>query len=107
MGATQGPGLTLGYAVSDSVNLSLSARSERVRFRLDGSGLAPNGVGQDQSIPLVASLDYEPNPGLAISVFAGAEFNGELTLEDSRGTEISRQTYETAPIAGFAFRLRF
>lgn len=107
LGATRGPGLTLKYAYNDKLNISLSARSERVRFRLDGSGLAPNGVGEDKSVPVVLALDYNPNPGVSLSVFAGAEFDGQLTLDDSSGAEISRQSYETAPVAGIAFRVRF
>nr|WP_321254106.1 hypothetical protein [uncultured Ruegeria sp.] len=107
IGATRGPGLTLSYAVNEDFSLSLSARSEKIRFRLDDKGLAPSGIGEDQSIPVVASLSYDPNPGMSVTVFAGAEFDGRLTLEDENGNEISRQNYETAPLVGLAFRLRF
>ncbi|MEM8731036.1 MAG: hypothetical protein AAGF79_14085 [Pseudomonadota bacterium] len=107
LGATQGPGLTLGYAATDELSFGLTARYENIRFRLDDEGLAPDGIGEDRSIPVVLSLDYTPNPGVSLSVFAGAEFDGQLTLEDSSGAEISQQDYETAPIAGFAFRFRF
>ena len=107
LGATGGPGLTLGYGFSDTSRLALSVRSESVRFRLDGTGLAPNGVGEDESIPVVLSYQYEPNPGTLFSAFVGAEFNGELTLDDASGNQISRQSYDTAPLAGLAIRLRF
>ncbi|MGI9370369.1 MAG: hypothetical protein ACR2O2_16180 [Ruegeria sp.] len=107
LGATQGPGLSLRYAVSDTLDLSLSARSERVRFRLDDKGLAPNGVGEDRSIPVVLALGYNPNPGVSLNVFAGAELNGRLTLDNVNGSEISSQSYETAPLVGLAFRVRF
>ncbi len=107
VGATQGPGLTLSYALNDTIDLSLTARSERIRFRLDGDGLAPDGVGEDKSIPVVLSVGYNPNPGVSLSVFAGAEIDGRLTLDDANGAEISRQSYETAPLVGLAFRVRF
>ncbi|SDD75572.1 hypothetical protein [Ruegeria marina] len=107
LGATQGPGLTLSYAVSDALSLSFGARSENVRFRLDGTGPAPGGVGEEKSIPVVLSLDYAPNPGTRLTVFAGAELDGELVLENAAGAEISRQSYGAAPVAGFAFRVRF
>jgi hypothetical protein len=107
IGATQGPGLSLGFDFSPSSTLSLSARSEKVRFSLNDSGLAPDGVGEDKSVPVVLSYRYNPNPGLSLSVFAGAEFDGTLTLDDANGTEVSRQRYDTAPIAGLALRLRF
>ncbi|MBO9413718.1 hypothetical protein J7406_19270 [Ruegeria sp. R8_2] len=107
IGATQGPGLTLSYALSDEMNLSLSARSERIRFRLDGDGLAPDGVGEDKSIPIVLAFGYAPNPGVSLNVFAGAELDGRLTLDDRNGNELSRQEYDTAPLVGLAVRLRF
>ncbi|WP_254447413.1 hypothetical protein [Ruegeria sp. HKCCA5426] len=107
VGATQGPGLSLSYALNEAIDLSLTARSERIRFRLDGDGLAPDGVGEDKSIPVVLSLGYNPNPGISLSVFAGAEFDGRLTLDDANGVEISRQRYDTAPLVGLAFRVRF
>lgn len=107
LGATQGPGLSLSYELTDAWDLSVSVRSERVRFRLDDTGLAPGGVGEDSSIPVVISVGYAPNPAVSFSAFAGAEFNGELKLDTASGVEVSRQSYDTAPIAGFAFRVRF
>lgn len=107
LGATQGPGIALTYAYTDALSFSLAARSENVRFRLDNAGLAPGGVGEDSSFPVVVSVDYSPNPGMAFNAFFGAEFNGELTLDNAAGVEVSRQSYDTAPIAGVAFRLRF
>ncbi len=107
LGATRGPGLTLGYTINDSIKLALSARLESVQFRLDENGVAPNGVGEDESTPVVLSLQYDPNPGFSVSAFAGAEFDGRLRLEDSDGNRISSQSYDTAPLAGIALRLRF
>lgn len=107
LGATQGPGVSLRYKQNDQFSFSLAARSERVRFRLDNAGLAPGGVGEDSSIPIVLSVDYTPNPGVSLNAFVGAELNGQLSLESAAGTEISNQSYSTAPIAGLAMRVRF
>lgn len=107
IGATSGPGLALSYAVTDAVSVGLSARSESVRFRLDGSGVAANGIGEDESLPVVVSVSYAPNPGLSMSAFVGAEFDGQLSLENASGTVVSQQSYDTAPIAGLSVRLRF
>lgn len=106
-GATRGPGLTLSYSHSDVLDFALSARSEEIRFRLDDSGPAPGGVGEDKSIPVAFSVSYRPNPAMLFSAFVGAELNGQLTLENANGVEVSRQTYDTAPIAGLSFRIRF
>lgn len=107
VGATQGPGLRLGYAASDALDLGLEVRIENAEFRLDDSGLAPGGVGEDSSVPLVLSLGYNPHPALSINGFVGAAFDGELTARDATGAIVSRQTYDVAPLAGLAIRLRF
>lgn len=107
LGATQGPGLTLTYEHTDAWSFALGARSEGIRFRLDGEGLAPNGVGEDSSFPVVVSAMYNPSPFLSFTAFVGAEFSGELQLEDAAGAVVSQQSYDTAPIAGLAFRLLF
>lgn len=107
LGATEGPGLSLNYKFQENMGLSLTARYERLEFRLDDEGVAPGGVGEDQSFPVVVSFQYAPTPNFSFSVFAGAEFDGQLTIMNAGGRRLKRQSYETAPIAGFAVRLRF
>lgn len=105
--ASRGPGLRLAYAASDALSLGLEARLEQSEFRLDGTGPAPGGIGEDRSVPVVLTLDYAPNPGLSLSAFAGVALDGELTLRDANGTLISTRAYDTAPVAGLSLRLRF
>lgn len=107
VGATQGPGLALRYDHTDSLSFGLAVRSEDARFRLDNSGVAPNGIGEDSGIPVVLSMGYNPNPGVSFNAFVGAEFDGELRIEDANGNFVSKQGYDTAPLAGLSLRLRF
>ncbi|MEP2533402.1 hypothetical protein [Shimia sp.] len=107
LGASQGPGVSLSFQANDKTKVSFVTRSERTRFRLDNSGIAPGGVGEDSSIPVVLSVEYKPNPAMSFSAFAGAEFDGRLELESTTGATVSSQTYETAPIAGLSFRVVF
>ncbi len=107
IGATQGPGLTLSYSHTDALSFSIAARYEDLEFRLNEGGVASGGVGRDTSVPLVVSVDYTPNPAVAVSLFAGAEIGGQLELFDAAGARVSQQDYDTAPIAGFAFSLQF
>ena len=107
IGATQGPGLAFDYAVTDRLRLGIAGRYENIRFRLDDDGPAPGGVGQDQSFPLVLTLDYEPFPGSRLAAFAGAELGGELRLEDASGRLVETRDYDPAPIVGVAFRIGF
>jgi hypothetical protein len=107
IGATQGPGLSFDYGVTDRLRLGIAGRYENIRFRLDDDGPAPGGIGQDTSFPLVVTLDYEPFPGSRLAAFAGAEFGGEVRLEDARGRTIETREYDPAPVVGFAFRIGF
>jgi opacity protein-like surface antigen len=107
IGATQGPGLRLGYAASDALNLGLEVRLENAEFRLNETGLAPGGVGEDSSVPVVFSMEYSPQPAFLVNAFVGAAFDGELTARDAAGMTVSQQSYDVAPLAGLAVQLRF
>jgi hypothetical protein len=107
LGATQGPGLALGYRLSDTWSFGLGGRYESLRFRLDDKGPAPNGVGEDRSIPLYVSATYSRGRDLRISAVAGMEINGELRLEDSSGRRLARDDYGSTPFLGATFDIRF
>jgi hypothetical protein len=107
LGATQGPGLAFDYAVTEDLRLGVAGRYENIRFRLNDDGPAPGGVGQDESFPLVLTLDYAPFPGSRLAAFAGAELGGRLRLEDASGTLVETRDYDPAPILGVAFRIGF
>ena len=105
--ASQGPGLTLSYKATEQLSLGLTGRYESFRFRLDDSGPAPGGIGEDRSFPVIVSADYSPWPMTTLSAFAGAEFAGRLRLEDSGGNRIDQSDYDPAPLIGVAVRARF
>jgi len=107
LGATQGPGLILGYQVTDKWNVSIGGRYERLRFRLDDKGVAPKGVGQDRSFPVFGGATYAFNRKLQASVLIGVELAGELRLENENGTSIVDSSYDSAPFGGFAFAYNF
>jgi hypothetical protein len=107
LGATQGPGLALDYALSNSWTVGVAGRYENTQFRLDDDGPAPDGIGEDRAFPLVATVSYSPNPGFSVSGFAGLEVGGELTLKDRNGVAVDEQDYDPAPVFGLSGRLRF
>ncbi len=107
LAASQGPGLTLGYELSEDWTLGISGRYEDIEFRLDDEGPAAGGVGRDQSIPLVFVAMLEPGPKLNLSVFAGIELGGTLKLKDAMGDVIEESNYDPAPIFGASFEFRF
>ncbi|NND57813.1 MAG: TonB-dependent receptor [Xanthomonadales bacterium] len=107
LASSQGPGLRLSYQSNERWSLGLAGRYENIEFRLDENGTTPSGVGRDQSIPLVASAVWEPNPTVKLSLFGGLEFGGKLKLKDFSGEFISETKYDPAPIFGGTFELRF
>jgi hypothetical protein len=107
IGATQGPGLTLSYAVTDALRVGVAGRIESAAFRLDDTGPGPGGVGEHDSFPIVATVGWQPNPGTSVSAFAGMEYGGELTVRDDRGRLLSRTDYDNAPVVGGQVTLRF
>jgi hypothetical protein len=106
LAASQGPGLTLGYRLSEQWRLGLAGRYEEVQFRLGSDAAAPGGVGEDRALPLVFTAGWEPNESVRLGVFAGLEFGGELTLYDAAGRTIESREYDTVPVYGATFEFR-
>ncbi len=106
-GATQGPGLTLEWRPTRAWSFGLGVRREKLRFRLDDSGIAPDGVGQDRSFPVSLSATYRFNRGLRVGLLGGLEFGGKLRIEDEDGDKIESTDYDTAPFLGFGLRAGF
>ena len=107
LGATRGPGLILRWTVSDSWDLSLGGRYEKLRFRLDREGVAPEGVGDDRSFPLFCGASYRLSPRAVASLVGGVALGGKLRLEDETGNRIAEEDYDQAGFLGVAFGLRF
>ncbi len=107
LAASQGPGLTLSYQLSEAWTLGFAGRYEFIEFRLDDAGIAAGGVGRDESIPLVFIATLKPSPKFSVTVFAGAEVIGTLNLEDALGDFVDESSYDPAPIFGAALEVRF
>jgi len=107
LGATLGPGLVLKWEASDKWAVSLGGRYDKLRFRLDDEGMAPNGVGQDRAFPIFCGVSYNFSQHSQISLLGGVDLGGELRLEDEQGGLIVEEDYEPVPFAGMAFSFRF
>jgi hypothetical protein len=105
--ATLGPGLALEWRPIQRWSFSLLGRYDRTRFRLDDGGVAPGGVGEDQSFGLFGSVDYDFGKSTSLSLFGGLSLGGELHLEDANGTGISKSKYDTAGSLGLLFNTKF
>ncbi|MBT8076556.1 MAG: transporter, partial [Gammaproteobacteria bacterium] len=107
LAASRGPGLTLSYKLNDDWSLGLAGRYEDQEFRLDDKGVAPGGIGRDQSVPLVFNASLTPNSKLNFNVFAGVEFAGKLKIKDADDVVVEESKYDPAPIFGATAQIRF
>ncbi len=105
--ATLGPGLTLNYRANERWSAAIGGRYEKLRFRLDSSNSNPDGIGEDSSFPLFASVTHRFNPKSSVSLVGGVEFGGELRQEDENGDRIASENYDPAPFLGLTFNMRW
>lgn len=104
--AVDGPQAVLSWQADPMWSLGLGAGHETKRFRLDNSGVAPGGVGEEEAYPVFASLTYgKERGGFQAFLFGGYKLAGELTLEDRNGTFVAGSDYEDTPFVGGGLRL--
>jgi hypothetical protein len=98
-GTTDAIGAGAMYRVSDQLSLGARVGFIRQQFRLDDSsgGFAAGGVGQDERGKASLVLQWQPRPGLLVSVLGGVAVAGELKVEDQDGRRLFNQDYDTAP----------
>ncbi len=107
LAATQGPGLLLEWRPTSAWTVGFDVRYEKFRFRLDDTGVAPRGVGQDRSIPIALSAGYSFGRKFSLALTGGIEFAGRLRLEDEGGNKIQSSDFDNAPFLGITFQSIF
>jgi hypothetical protein len=90
----------VAYRIVEPVELGLGVVYNQRRFRLDGSGVAPDGVGQDTSIPLRVRVGWNINQYISLQFLGGVVLGGQLELDNSNGNRLNRQDYNPAPYLG-------
>ena len=104
-----GAGAELVYAFDRTLSLSLGARYEYRRFRLDGEG-APStqgGVGTERSIPTWLRLEYKPAPNIRLHLVGGISFGEQLELQNRTGETLAEQDVDPMPFIAFFAGIRF
>jgi len=107
LAATQGPGISLNWSITEKLLLTLGGRYEKLRFRLADTAAYPGGIGEDKSFPVVGGITFIFNSSAKVSLIGGIETAGELQLEDHDGKVLKQQDYENAAFLGFSFYFRF
>jgi hypothetical protein len=91
----------------EGVEFALGVASYFSRFRLDDQGVAPDGVGQDESTPLWMRASFQLNPNVRLEAIAGAVFDGTLRLEDDNGDRIAERDYDISGFIGVFANVTF
>jgi len=108
LAATAGPGLSLTYEFTEHWKIGVTGRYERKRFRLDGNNIyAPDGVGEDVNLPVYGMLAWFPYPQGYITLIAGHNTYGELSIEGAGGESLYKERYDPSLSLGFIGSFRF
>lgn len=100
-------GAEVAYRFDDHWALGLGMLYSRDRFRLNDSGPAPDGVGQDRLLPLRLRLTWTFHPQITLNFLAGVVLGGQLKLEDENGNTLRRENYDPATYLGLRLAGRF
>lgn len=95
------------YRFNEPLALGLGVLYSQRRFRLDDEGVAPDGVGEETSLPLRLRLGWSITPQISLHFLAGVVLGGELDLEDQDGNGLREADYDPAPYFGVRFFGRF
>jgi hypothetical protein len=102
-----GAGAEGEYKLNDAFNFGLGLMVSERRFRLDDSGPATDGVGEETNIPLHARLTWKVGDKTSLHFIAGVATNGELRVENQNGVLLAKQDYDPAPYLGLRALIRF
>jgi hypothetical protein len=106
-GPTGGAGLELAYSWPNAWELAAGAAFREYRFRLNADGPTPDGLGQNQGVPLFLRLTRNFGPAARIDLYAGAVVGGELKLINAAGGTVQSSKYGTAPLLALSATARF
>ena len=107
LGSSGGAGLELAWAFAKKWELAVGDQYQTRRFRLDDSGVSPNGVGEETSVPIYTKLTWQFAPSATVYVFGGVVAGGELRLENSSGNKIGEEDYDPTGIVGLRLSVSF
>jgi hypothetical protein len=93
----------VAYRIAEPVEIGLGLLYNQRRFRLDDSGPVPDGVGEDNTLPVRLRLGWNITPQVGLHLLAGAALGGEVRIDDRYGNELDKQNYDPAPYIGARF----
>jgi len=95
------------YRLAEPVDLGFGVIYQERRFRLDDSGPAPDGVGDDRSLPVRLRLGWRILPELSLHLLGGVAVAGKVELDDRDGNLLRKADYDPAAYVGLRVLGRF
>ncbi len=100
-------GLEISYTLGSGWEAGIAAAYRSFRFRLDEDGPIPNGIGENQNVPLVARIGRKISDTLSFNFFVGATLAGSLRAEDQNGNRLYDVDRDPAALIGLSLAARF
>lgn len=106
-GPTGPGGVEVQYAFPSGWDVGVGVARRTYRFRLDDQGMAPGGVGEDRSLGSFLHVGRDLGRSATLDLYAGVVLSGELRVADSGGNELARTEFDSTPLIGATFSVRF
>jgi hypothetical protein len=106
-GPTGPAGLQLAYRFSEGWELAMGLARRSYRFRLDDTGMAPEGIGTQKGKLAFLRLSIDLTQAMQLDLFAGVIHDGTLILENRDNVGVATVDYETTPLLAVNFNGRF
>jgi len=100
-------GVELVWTPRNDWTLGTSLSYEYSRFRLDGSGIAPNGAGEATAFPLTFRATRRISPTFDFTIYGGIVFSGHLEVTNSASQTIRNTDYDPAGTIGILGQIKF
>jgi len=106
-GPTGPAGLELSYMFDGGSTVAVGGAYRSLRFRLDDSGVAPDGVGEDKAFPLWVRFSTKIGTSGTLNFLGGAMVGGKLVIEDRNGNELADERYDASPFLAATISFKF
>ncbi|NIQ93672.1 MAG: hypothetical protein GWO11_05555 [Desulfuromonadales bacterium] len=106
-GPTSPAGLELSYRINDDLEGGFGTTYSSERFRLDDQGPAPDGIGEMTALLSYLRLSRTMTDSFDLDLYAGIHWNGEVTLEDENGRELTDVGYDPGAVIALSLTNRF
>jgi hypothetical protein len=106
-GPAGGAGLELSYVWSQGWEAGVGAAYREYRFRLSSDGPTPNGIGQNQGVPVFARVTRSFGPTGQVDLFAGMVTGGKLQVDNAAGSTVQSSGYGSAPLIALTGTIKF